>query len=252
MVGWYDLRWAGEGRRLQGELLRRQRDLRPGEPANIQFTSGVCAGLPSFIDSIDVVAPHVALQLTHRLRCPPASAALAVLPSLLPQLLQAPLAFPKPPPCRTMASSTTDCWWAPPAATQKQTGKAAAGRAGRGRCSWAVCAIDCCCHTISALARWPSVPGRPSVLCLWTAAPLAPPAVLSMNPSRAGCASLCRCSIALAPSWATLRAQRMEPLLSTHQVWHWQPSGWEAGRTPLPDPQTPTMHRHPPLPRRLL
>ena len=72
MVGWYDLRWAGEGRRLQGELLRRQRDLRPGEPANIQFTSGVCAGLPSFIDSIDVVAPHVALQLTHRLPPPPA------------------------------------------------------------------------------------------------------------------------------------------------------------------------------------
>ena len=41
MLGWYDLQWAGEGRRLQGELLRRQRDLRPGEPANIQFTSGV-------------------------------------------------------------------------------------------------------------------------------------------------------------------------------------------------------------------
>lgn len=40
MLGWYDLQWAGEGRRLQGELLRRQRDLRPGDPANIQFTSG--------------------------------------------------------------------------------------------------------------------------------------------------------------------------------------------------------------------
>ena len=40
MMDWHDLRWMGEGRRLAGELLLRQAQLRPGEPANIQFTSG--------------------------------------------------------------------------------------------------------------------------------------------------------------------------------------------------------------------
>ncbi len=39
-LDWHDLRWMGEGGRLAGELLRRQAWLRPGEPANIQFTSG--------------------------------------------------------------------------------------------------------------------------------------------------------------------------------------------------------------------
>lgn len=39
-LDWHDLRWMGEGSRLAGELRRRQADLRPGEPANIQFTSG--------------------------------------------------------------------------------------------------------------------------------------------------------------------------------------------------------------------
>ena len=40
MLSWHDLRWAGTGRGLQAELLGRARSLRPGEPANIQFTSG--------------------------------------------------------------------------------------------------------------------------------------------------------------------------------------------------------------------
>lgn len=38
----YELLWAGEGSSLAGELRRRQLALRPGEPANIQFTSGGC------------------------------------------------------------------------------------------------------------------------------------------------------------------------------------------------------------------
>ncbi|PSC77005.1 AMP-binding [Micractinium conductrix] len=45
MLSWHDLRWAGTGRGLQAELLGRARSLRPGEPANIQFTSGT-TGLP--------------------------------------------------------------------------------------------------------------------------------------------------------------------------------------------------------------
>lgn len=45
MLGWYDLLWAGEGSRLGPELMRRHMDLRPGEPANIQFTSGT-TGFP--------------------------------------------------------------------------------------------------------------------------------------------------------------------------------------------------------------
>jgi fatty-acyl-CoA synthase len=44
-LDWHDLRWMGEGGRLAGELLRRQAGLRPGEPANIQFTSGT-TGFP--------------------------------------------------------------------------------------------------------------------------------------------------------------------------------------------------------------
>lgn len=43
-LDWHDLRWMGEGGRLAGELLRRQAELRPGEPANIQFTSGALRG----------------------------------------------------------------------------------------------------------------------------------------------------------------------------------------------------------------
>lgn len=39
----YELLWAGEGSSLAGELRRRQLALRPGEPANIQFTSGGAA-----------------------------------------------------------------------------------------------------------------------------------------------------------------------------------------------------------------
>ncbi|KAL4420676.1 hypothetical protein ABPG75_010332 [Micractinium tetrahymenae] len=52
-LGWYELLWAGEGSSLAGELRRRQLELRPGEPANIQFTSGT-TGLPK------------AATLTHR------------------------------------------------------------------------------------------------------------------------------------------------------------------------------------------
>ncbi|KAI7846029.1 hypothetical protein COHA_000566 [Chlorella ohadii] len=44
-LDWHDLRWMGEGGRLAGELLQRQAWLRPGEPANIQFTSGT-TGFP--------------------------------------------------------------------------------------------------------------------------------------------------------------------------------------------------------------
>ncbi|KAL4451407.1 hypothetical protein ABPG77_009479 [Micractinium sp. CCAP 211/92] len=52
-LSWYELLWVGEGSSLAGELRRRQLALRPGEPANIQFTSGT-TGLPK------------AATLTHR------------------------------------------------------------------------------------------------------------------------------------------------------------------------------------------
>jgi acyl-CoA synthetase (AMP-forming)/AMP-acid ligase II len=45
MLSWQDLVWQGRGRGLQAELLRRQLHIRPGEAANIQFTSGGAARL---------------------------------------------------------------------------------------------------------------------------------------------------------------------------------------------------------------
>lgn len=52
-LSWYNLLRAGGGSSLAGELRHRQLGLRPGEPANIQFTSGT-TGLPK------------AATLTHR------------------------------------------------------------------------------------------------------------------------------------------------------------------------------------------
>jgi fatty-acyl-CoA synthase len=40
MLSWRQLRGAGESLQQAGELEARRRWLRPGEPANIQFTSG--------------------------------------------------------------------------------------------------------------------------------------------------------------------------------------------------------------------
>lgn len=39
-MSWYDLQWAGEGAGLAEELSRRKQLLSPGQPINIQFTSG--------------------------------------------------------------------------------------------------------------------------------------------------------------------------------------------------------------------
>ncbi|GAB4819648.1 hypothetical protein N2152v2_006694 [Parachlorella kessleri] len=44
-LDWYDLRWAGEGAGLARALAQREASLHPGDPINIQYTSGT-TGLP--------------------------------------------------------------------------------------------------------------------------------------------------------------------------------------------------------------
>lgn len=39
-LNWYDLRWAGEGAGLEGALRARAAAVRPGDPQNLQYTSG--------------------------------------------------------------------------------------------------------------------------------------------------------------------------------------------------------------------